>query len=453
MRDFNHFTSRVTHIKKPRGKKYTIVAPLRRLYLRYFKRYPLLRGLVNFTRQKIYNKVVPVIYFIYYRVMGRRYDLIKLSEFTKVRGIPTTKLADVVQVGTPMPEVFPDCDKSSLVSPHDYYSFPSVYVARISGGFIYGGTNFILTEDSVICHDLYDFERDYTSEEYHFRNLINPREGCVYWVKCDKASEHMPVAAAFVDASAPNYAHWLTEVLPRIALFCENEQFKNIPIVVNDELHKNVMESLFLIAGPDREIVMLPVGRTIQVDVLYLTSVAGYVPYGRRNNKLDGHSHGIFNPHAFESVRRQVAFYTEKLPEYLGPEKIYLRRNSGVRKVTNTDQVEKLLTAQGYAIVDPEKLTFLQQVQLFSHAKVVIGSTGASLANAIFLSPGTYLAVFMAKHNDMIYRYWLNMLSPLQVNISYVLGNITQNNVLGIHADFFIDSKNIDDLIKSWQIK
>jgi len=57
----------------------------------------------------------------------------------------------------------------------------------------------------------------------------------------------------------------------------------------------------------------------------------------------------------------------------------------------------------------------------------------------------------MAKHENMIYRYWLNMLSPLQVNVSYVLGEIVEKQELGIHGDFFIDSNNIYQLLKAWQ--
>lgn len=455
--DFSRQTIR--QIEKPQGKSQDIVARLKatavgQFYLEHLKQIPFVRGLVIWSWRNGYSLYVNHIAPHLRNKNARRWrPLIKLSEYAKTRGISTTKVADAALVETPVPKVFPAHDQAYLSSPHDSYNFPPVYVAKISDGMIYGGTNLTLTKDGVICHDLYDFERDYTSEELHGRNLIDTRKRRIRWLLHDETPERIPAAAAFVDACASNYAHWLTEVLPRIAVFCAEGQFKNIPIVVNEGLHKNIMESLCLMAGPEREIITLPIGRALQVDSLYLASVAGYVPFERRNNKRPGHSHGIFSPVAFELIRTQVWSFTEELPEQAWPEKIYLRRNSGARKVTNAAVLEALLVSQGYAIVEPEKLTFLQQVQLFSAAKEIVSPTGAALSNAIFSKPGTRIAIIMARHENMIYRYWLNMLAPVQINVFYVLGNIIENHHLGIHADFSVDVKNIDELIKSWKSK
>ena len=101
--------------------------------------------------------------------------------------------------------------------------------------------------------------------------------------------------------------------------------------------------------------------------------------------------------------------------------------------------------------VEPEKLTFDQQVRLFSSASEIISSTGAALANAVSCKPGTRVAVLMGKHQDMIYRYWNNLLSPLGIKVSYVLGNIVRNKELGIHGDYVIDEDSIEDLLEDWK--
>jgi capsular polysaccharide biosynthesis protein len=372
-------------------------------------------------------------------IKARRWlHLTRLSEFAKTREIPSIQVTDAALVETPAPTVLPACDQDYLASPHDRYNFPSIYVATISHGIIYGGTNLVLTKDEVICHDLYDFERDYTSEELLGRNLLDPKKSRIRWLVHDESPVHLPAAADFVDACATNYAHWLTEVLPRIAVFCAEEQFKGVPIVVNDGLHKNIMESLFLVAGSEREVVTLPIGRAIQVDALYLTSVAGYVPFDRRNKKLDGHSHGLFSPPAFELIRRQVASFVGKLPEQPWPEKIYLRRNSGVRKVTNATELEELLVAKGCVIVEPENLSFLQQAQLFTHAKVIIGSSGAALANIVFAPPNVKVFILIGKYPDTSYWYWQNIACASSKTVSYVFGEVA-GSASGIHADFTVD--------------
>jgi capsular polysaccharide biosynthesis protein len=449
----------VKTIEKPRGKPQDILSQLKatglgKFYVNHLKQHPFAHGPVIWMWRNLYPAYVNHIAIHFRHIKARRwYHLTRLDEYAKSSGIPTIQVSDAALVETPAPTVFPACDQDYLASPHDSYNFPSIYVATISDGIIYGGTNLVLTKDEVICHDLYDFARDYTSEELHGRNLLDPRKNRICLLVHDGSPERLAAAADFVDACATNYAHWLTEVLPRIAVFCAEQQFKGVPIVVNDGLHKNIMESLFLVAGSEREIVTLPIGRALRVDALYLTSVAGYVPFDRRNNKLDGHSQGEFSPHAFELIRKQVASFTEKLPEQLWPEKIYLRRNSGARKLANGVELEKVLVAQGYDIVEPDKLSFLQQVQLFRNAKEIISPTGAAISNAIFCRPGTRLGILMAKHENMIYRYWLNMLAPLHINIAYVLGEVIENHDLGIHADFSVDGSNVVELLKSWRTK
>jgi capsular polysaccharide biosynthesis protein len=379
--------------------------------------------------------------------------LTKLSEFTKKSGIQTHKLVDAVFVETLEPKVFPAYGQDGLVSPHGQYEFPEIFVAIIKKAMTYGGTNLVLVDGEVVCHDLYDFKRDYTSEELHGRTLIDPKSGRIRWLLHDEAPEPMPVAATFVDACAPNYAHWMTEVMPRIVLFCAEEQFKDVPIVVNDGLHKNIMESLFLVAGADREIITLPIGRALAVDELYLTSVAGYVPFEPRTNKLSGHSHGMFSPQALQILRKNLNALRKKTDEEAWPEKIYLRRSSGARNLINCAEIEELLTSSGYVTVEPEKLTFSQQVRLFSCAKVIVGATGAAFANAVFCDNNPNLGIIMSKHKDMLFGYWRNILSHIPNDISYILGDFSKTNAQGVHSDFMVSPLVMEDFLANiqWQ--
>jgi len=416
-----------------------------KFYVTHVKRHPFLRGITIWMWRHFYPLYVNHVALTQYKTAGRWRHLVKLSEVAQSKVIRHIQLTDIAPVETPTPQVLPASDQGYLVSPHARYNFPSIYVTTINDGMIYGGTNLVLANEEVICHDLYDFRRDYTSEEIHGRNLINGRKRHIRWLLHDDVPEVLPMAATFVDACAPNYAHWLTEVLPRIATFCAEEKFNAIPIVVNDDLHKNIMESLFLITGSERDIITLPTGRAIQVNELLITSVTGYVPFERRNNKISGHSHGLFSPYAFDIVRNKIAaFVAGKIVEKDWPEKIYLRRNSGIRKVANSLMLEKLLVELGYLIVEPEKLTFLEQAQLFSHAKVIIGSSGAALANIIFAAPETEIYILISKYPDTSYWYWQNMACASGKTIRYILGEMV-NSASGIHSDFTV---NLDEISK-----
>jgi capsular polysaccharide biosynthesis protein len=308
---------------------------------------------------------------------------------------------------------------------------------------VYGGSNFVLVDDEVVCHDLYDFERDYTSEELHGRCIIGKKARRIRWLLHDEKPERTPAAAAFVDACAPNYAHWLTEVLPRIAIFCANEQFKNIPIVVNDGLHRNIMEALLMVTGANRKIYLLPVGRALQCDVLYLTSATGYVPFDWRSKKSLECSHGLFSPMAFEVLCQRLKSYVQTIKPNNWPEKIYLRRNSEIRNIVNSVAIEKFFESNGYTVIEPEKLTFAQQVAIFTNAKAIVGSSGAALANLIFTPPGSDVLIFFSKHPDTIYWYWQNIACACGKTVKYVLGDISDSKLAGIHSSFSVDVDNI----------
>jgi hypothetical protein len=231
------------------------------------------------------------------------------------------------------------------------------------------------------------------------------------------------------------------------------KKYENVPLIVNAGLHKNIIESLLSISGPDRQIILLPIGRSLQVNLLYVTSVVGYVPFDRRDDKCRDHSHGKFSPSAIQAVRTKIAHLAENAPTQVWPEKIYLRRNSGTRKFSNTKELEVLFGLHGYISIEPEQLTFIQQVQLFTNAKEVVAPTGAALANAIFCKTGTRIGVLMAKHERMIFRYWLNLLAPLKIEVVYTLGTINFNQHLGIHADFFINRNDMINYLNMDSVK
>jgi capsular polysaccharide biosynthesis protein len=300
----------------------------------------------------------------------------------------------------------------------------------------------------VICHDLYNFASDFTSEELHRRHNINIRKMRIEISYVDTNPVKIPTAASFVDGCAGNYAHWISEVLPRIAIFCSNENYLNVPIIINDGLHSNIMDSLAAIIGSEREVILLPIGRAIQVSRLIATSVTGYIPFEIREGYGGWRHHGVFNPTALNLVQKKALFMSESLPNQNWPEKIYLRRNSSVRKVTNFSELERCLLLQGFVCIEPEKLTFLEQVKLFSNAKVIISPTGAALANAIFCKPGTKIGILMSMHENMIYGYWQSMLAGFNLNITHLLGDIVGDSNLDLHSDFFLDRDILEYYLK-----
>ena len=69
--------------------------------------------------------------------------------------------------------------------------------------------------------------------------------------------------------------------------------------------------------------------------------------------------------------------------------RVYLsRRGTSMRVMVNERALEKALAARGFRIVRPETLSVADQIAAVRGAEVVVGASGAQLANALFLPPG-----------------------------------------------------------------
>lgn len=409
------------------------------IYLQYLKPIPIVRGGVIRAWRLLFPIYAKVLAGLPTADPARAWrPLIKMQDFVSANQRPCQQIFGPVRVETPAPKVLPAEDQALLVAPHDHYVFPSIYVAELGQATVCGGSNLVFVDGAVICHDLYDFERDYTSEEMHGWHLIEPTAQRMRLLHQNPTPSEIDCAASFVDACATNYAHWMTEVLPRVAVFCDVPAYAEVPIIVNAGLHPNIMQSLALVVGNQRKVIALPVGRSITVNKLVQTSVTGYVPFERRNDKLQGHSHGMFSSLAFASLLAKIKPYMIQPKRDPWPNKIYLRRNSGIRKVSNIEEVENILFFNGYVAVDSEKLDFIQQASIFHDAQYIIGSSGAALANFVFCGSKTRIDIMIGRFEGTSYWYWQNMAASVSNDVTYYMGRVQCANN-GVHSDFYVD--------------
>lgn len=441
---------RLREIQVSRPETYTITEKSRlvQLYRQHVKPIPLLRKGTIWIYRNVYLSLRNIIARKFFQKrVGRWHELVSLREYVANKHAPSYLIFEAVQVHRPTPRVLPAEKQKLLAAGREICEFPPVYVAEIGDSLVYGGTNLVFAPDAVLHHDLYDFARDYTSEELHGRHVIDAEKLRMRLMRLDDAPVVVAEAANFLDACAGNYAHWLTEVLPRIAAFCSLAKFANVPIIIDAGLHANIMESLSIIVGSEREVIVLPVGRALKVERLLVTSATGYVPFDARNPKFKPTSDGDFSPSALQLVKEKCLAHIDQCEGRSLPDRVYLRRSLGVRKITNATEIEECIHESGYVMVDPEKLTFVQQLCLFRNVQYVTSPTGAALANVIFCEQGAKCTVMMAEHDLMVYRYWVNMFSPLGIQAEYTIGEISAPALDGIHSDYFVDPRAVREAL------
>lgn len=386
------------------------------------------------------------------------YDIRKRLFFWRSRELPLLPMNDAVIAGKIMacaemfaeenviccaPAVFPSALDGVVALPADSYIFPAISVVEVEDAKIEGLSNFVECNAEVLHHDLYQFSHDYTSEELHGRLTIYPGRKSIKKFAESEVGVFLEAAAVFTDACSPNYAHWLTEVLPRIHVGAKSGLDDNIPFIVDAGLHSNLVSSAGLLAGT-HPLVELRRGERVQVKKLYVVGATGYIPFDRRPTMDEaGYSHGVFSASALKSMRAQL-FSLLGTSDGDYPRKIMLRRSSGARAMRNEEALALRLQELGFSSIYPEKLTFSQQYHLFSNAECIVGATGAAMANLVFCQPSCRVVICISSHAEHSFGYWRNMASAIGNNIRYVLGPVLGEKNQGVHADFFV---SVDDVI------
>jgi Glycosyltransferase 61 len=368
--------------------------------------------------------------------------LVKLEDYVVASRIAKNNLFDGERVDTPpICRVFPVEAQTYLINPQNSYQFPPIYVAELSNAFVYGGTNLVFCRDAVICHDLYNFERDYTSEELHCRHVIDFKKRRMRLLRYDEMPGSITEAATFLDACAFNYAHWLTEVLPRISAFCMQKDYKSIPLIIDAGLHQNIMASLSSVIDSDRDIYVLPIGCAIKVNKLHVVSTCGYVPFDFRNTYTIPPAQGFFSSAGLSKMSETILKKSGQLQDL--PKKIYVRRNSVGKIATNLIEVEKLLLKEGFVFIEPEKLNFEVQAAIFNNAKMIVSSSGAALANLIFCNADVRLVILIGKSRRVSYWYWLNLARAVKCSISYVIGEVPKIDKANNQPNFTVPIESL----------
>jgi len=231
--------------------------------------------------------------------------------------------------------------------------YAELFLAVLPGARVLGPNGTVITPDGRVVSES-TWPRCYLPGERAWTALWLPR--------CQK------LAGRYYSIASPHwsgYYHWVTDVLPRLYAL-DTLVGDDIRILVNAPLNAWQRESLELLGyDVDR---FLPVGDGyFQAEVLYLPSYLGDP-----------------SPHPFACHWLRERLLPADAPAR-GSRRLYVtRRLARCRRLVNEHEIEPILQDSGFEIVEAERLTFREQVSLFSQAEFVIGPHGAGLTNILF---------------------------------------------------------------------
>jgi capsular polysaccharide biosynthesis protein len=128
---------------------------------------------------------------------------------------------------------------------------------------------------------------------------------------------------------------------------------------------------------------------------------------------------------------------------------VFLRRTSSRRGLINQPELAEIACRLGLELVDPSGLSWKQQIELFSSSSLVVGASGAVMANYLLMVPGSRV---LALTSDPLADFMLPaaLAGISEAAFSYLTGpnessledHLARNNWL--HSSFSIRPKQFE---------
>lgn len=234
-----------------------------------------------------------------------------------------------------------------------------------------------------------------------------------------KKSFSVKNAIWITDHYSANYFHWFNDALPKL-IFLEELGIRG-EILLPDYLlkFKFIAASLELLKWPYR---FLPANAVCRYNTLYLPEV--------RNGS--GAQHPAYTKKLSDNLIQSRPTATRKI--------FISRKNCPNRNVIPTQPFEDLLRQKGFEILTTEKMSLLQQIELFKECSHLAAVHGAGLTNMLFMKPGSKVLEIRRSDDKLNYCYF-KMANVLHHHYYYFLGNAE-----AIHKSIQDDNLIIDVL-------
>lgn len=244
-----------------------------------------------------------------------------------------------------------------------------------------------------------------------------------------------------------NYYHWLFECLPRLIYFLNNsEQLQlsgNTVLLIDENLPKQCNEALVVLVENRFQVLKIRDVQQVKCSLLHYVTPLWYA-FDNTINEPNFIKDFLVDRYAVSLLRASFCSYFTKKPPH---KMIYLaRRSSQVRNIINFKEVEALLLSFGFELIYTDNMGFIEQVKLFSETKFVIGASGASFSNMIFMQENTRSLMFSPSVKATNYYLFQQLADVANINFMHFLTTPSLNNQ-SIHSDFLINCIKLKEFL------
>lgn len=171
-----------------------------------------------------------------------------------------------------------------------------------------------------------------------------------------------------------NYAHWLFDSLPRLsAHVCP---MTNPKLLLGKNPPAFQIQSLDLLGWQNEDLI------SPEIELVRCRRLAVH---------MASQVSGVPHPQCIQSIRQRLIEAARGNNSSAGNRRLYISRQKNRRRIVNHSEIEPVLREFGFEEVFCEKISFADQVQMFSESEAIFGPHGAGTINAMFAPEGAAL--------------------------------------------------------------
>ena len=318
-------------------------------------------------------------------------------------------------------------------------TLPKPYVAVLKDAIAFPGTRLVIA-GSRILHDELAEDR---APQYHdkLQSIGSYKDGIVA-VDAILLKDRFETAVLISSDIDFNYFHMLVEALPKLLLAEQAGCPADAPILVQENLHKNILEAVHRVAN-GRPVIEIPVGAGVTVGELWYVSDLSRV-LSTAVQSVDVTYDIVVAPDAVRGISRRIA---PDRKSGKASRKVYLARISNRRLLHNEADLIALMKDKGFEVVDTASMDLQQQIDLFDEAAVMIAPTGASLTNLLWCQPGASALILVPDHPQTNVNIFNHIGNALGVEVEFCIGDRMYHvtDQYSVHDNFEIDLNVISE--------
>jgi hypothetical protein len=377
---------------------------------------------------------------------GTQYTVTNVKTWCQAHSLPYHNLKPITEFDVPEPNRFGEREGTKFAGK---IKLPELYLAEVHDAMVIGGHNPVLVSDNTALYDdylqtdrdLFDYSQPGDIISYDF--IYSTDKIGVNLIK--KKENKIDAGILLSGTDSNNYYHWIAEFLSRFWIIDKFPEYKDLPLIIDEHLHPNLLEALKLVNSDNRPLITIRYGEGYRVKKLIIPSKPVFMPPNLKKGVSLTYTHYAVSPTGIAFLREKLDV-ERRASNHRRKKRIYVTRRAGkYRKLLNEEEIERLFTNYGFIVVRPESLTFHEQIELFSSAEIIAGPAGAAFTNIIFSSSSAKIILLHAHTTYM----WASIASIIGQGFDSVIGTCVKGtHSIEYHCDFHVDFDRVEESIR-----